>query len=243
MAAISRDQSRAWRAPTMGRSRRLSVTCFVASCTFGQMMDSPNPPSIFNDVLGPVMRGPSSSHSAAAQRIGRLARDLMKGSIQRVRVDYDPSGSLVTTHRTQGSDLGLAGGLLGWEADDARLKNYPQELKKAGIDIEVRYLDYGATHPNTYRLELQAGETTRSLTAISTGGGMIEVQSLDSIPVCLHGDYRHAKPFRQSVDVDFNLPIACQVDHVQRDDRRQPQRQHLADEKQVPLQVGCIDNR
>lgn len=145
-------------------------------------------PSIFNDVLGPVMRGPSSSHSAAAQRIGRLARDLANGRLQRVVVDYDPSGSLVTTHRTQGSDLGLAGGLLGWEADDERLKDYPGELKKAGIEVEVRYLDYGAQHPNTYRLAIQGGETTRSLTAISTGGGIIEVQELDSFPVCLHGD-------------------------------------------------------
>jgi L-serine dehydratase len=103
-------------------------------------------------------------------------------------VDYDPSGSLVTTHRTQGSDLGLAAGLLGWEADDERLKDYTRELKKAGIEVKVRYLDYGAEHPNTYRLELHDGETARTLTAVSTGGGMIEVQALNSIPVCLHGD-------------------------------------------------------
>lgn len=145
-------------------------------------------PSIFNDVLGPVMRGPSSSHSAAALRIGRLARALMKGSLQRVVVDYDPSGSLVTTHLTQGSDLGLAGGLLGWEADDQRLEHYQEELQKAGIEVEIRYLDYGAEHPNTYRLELHDGALVRTLTAVSTGGGMIEVQEIDSIPVCLHGD-------------------------------------------------------
>ncbi len=151
-------------------------------------MEKLSVPSIFNDVLGPVMRGPSSSHSAAAQRIGRLARDLMRGRLQRVVVDYDPSGSLVTTHRTQGSDLGLAAGLLGWEADDERLKNYASELNKAGIEVEVRYLDYGAEHPNTYRLELHDGATARTLTAVSTGGGMIEVQSLNGVPVCLHGD-------------------------------------------------------
>jgi L-serine dehydratase len=147
-----------------------------------------NTPSIFNDVLGPVMRGPSSSHSAAAQRIGRLARDLMKGRFQRVAVEYDPSGALVTTHRTQGSDLGLAGGLLGWEADDERLKNYTRELARAGIEVEVRYVDYGAEHPNTYRLRLHDGESSRTLTAVSTGGGMIEVRELDSIPVQLNGD-------------------------------------------------------
>lgn len=145
-------------------------------------------PSIFNDVLGPVMRGPSSSHSAAAQRIGRLARDLMHGHFQRVTVDYDPSGSLVTTHRTQGSDLGLAGGLLGWDADDERLSQYTEELKKAGIEVEVRYIDYGATHPNTYRIRIQDGDLARTLTAVSTGGGMIEVHELDSLPVNLHGD-------------------------------------------------------
>lgn len=145
-------------------------------------------PSLFNDVLGPVMRGPSSSHSAAALRIGRLARALMNDRLDRVVVDYDPSGTLVTTHRTQGSDLGLAGGLLGWEADDERLEHFETALEEAGIEIEVRYLDYGAEHPNTYRLELSSAEQTRTLTAISTGGGMIEVQDVDGIPLCLHGD-------------------------------------------------------
>jgi L-serine dehydratase len=145
-------------------------------------------PSIFNDVLGPVMRGPSSSHSAAALRIGRLARALMSNRLQRVVVDYDPSGSLVTTHRTQGSDLGLAGGLLGWEADDPRLKDYPSELARAGVEVEVRYLAYGAGHPNTYRLTLWDGELQRTMTAVSTGGGMIEVHEIDGIEVVLHGD-------------------------------------------------------
>jgi len=112
----------------------------------------------------------------------------MKGSLERVVVDYDPSGSLVTTHTTQGSDLGLAGGLLGWDADDGRLEHYQQELQKAGIEVEIRYLDYGAEHPNTYRLQLHDGALVRTLTAVSTGGGMIEVQEIDSIPVCLHGD-------------------------------------------------------
>lgn len=134
------------------------------------------------------MRGPSSSHSAAALRIGRLGRALMKNRLQRVVVDYDPNGSLVTTHRTQGSDLGLAGGLLGWEADDQRLKDFESELRDAGIEVEVRYLGYGAEHPNTYRMTLDDGENTRNLTAISTGGGMIEVHDVDGIPTCLQGD-------------------------------------------------------
>ena len=79
------------------------------------------PPSIFNDVVGPVMRGPSSSHSAASVRIGRLTRDLCGGTPERVLIEFDTEGSLATTHDSQGSDMGLFGGLLGWEADDERV--------------------------------------------------------------------------------------------------------------------------
>src|SRR5210317_220919 len=97
------------------------------------------PPSIFNDVLGPVMRGPSSSHSAASLRIGRLARDLMEGELTEVVVEYDPNGSLVTTHESQGSDLGLFGGLMGWETDDERLPRFREEIVKEGIHVDIRY--------------------------------------------------------------------------------------------------------
>jgi L-serine dehydratase len=101
------------------------------------------------------MRGPSSSHSAASLRIGRMARDLMGGDLSEVVVDYDPSGALVTTHDCQGSDLGLFGGLMGWDTDDARLPKFREEIVVAGIVVEIRYLDYGAEHPNTYRLTLR----------------------------------------------------------------------------------------
>ncbi|MEP6781834.1 MAG: serine dehydratase, partial [Gemmatimonadaceae bacterium] len=71
--------------------------------------------SIFNDVIGPVMRGASSSHCAAALRIGRLARDLMDADIAHVLIEFDTNGSLPNTHQSQGSDMGLFGGLLGWD--------------------------------------------------------------------------------------------------------------------------------
>ena len=146
-------------------------------------------PSIFNDVLGPVMRGPSSSHSAASLRIGRIARDLMGSDITDVTVDYDPNGSLVTTHKSQGSDLGLSGGLMGWETDDSRLPNYQSEIEAEGIKIDIRYLSYGAVHPNTYRLSLRGRRNDHTMTAISTGGGMIEVQEIDGVSLNLKGDY------------------------------------------------------
>ena len=105
------------------------------------------PPSIFNDVLGPVMRGPSSSHSAAANRIGRLTRNLVEEPIQSVTVKYDPNGSLVTTHKDQGSDLGLYSGILGWTPDDPRLPTYRKALEEAGIEVEVGVMDRTATKP------------------------------------------------------------------------------------------------
>ncbi|MEK6194120.1 MAG: hypothetical protein N2F24_07830, partial [Deltaproteobacteria bacterium] len=104
-------------------------------------------PSIFNDVIGPVMRGPSSSHNAAALRIGKIARAIMDNSITNVIVAFDTSGSLPFTHTTQGSDMGLTGGLLGFEADDHRLLSYEEELERNGIVVQYRIDDFGDPHP------------------------------------------------------------------------------------------------
>jgi len=115
--------------------------------------------SIFNDVIGPVMRGPSSSHCAAALRIGRLARDLVGGTPEDVLVEFDRAGSLPTTHDTQGSDMGLCGGLLGWDAADPRLPEAVSALAAAGAQVRFETVDAGDPHPNTYRLTL--GEPAR----------------------------------------------------------------------------------
>ena len=146
-------------------------------------------PSIFNDVIGPVMRGPSSSHCAAAVRIGRLARDLMGGRIERVLMEFDAKGSLAFTHASQGSDMGLFGGLLGWDAQDGRLLDSAAALERAGILIELRIGEYHDTHPNTYRLTLSNSSETHQMIALSTGGGMIEVVEIDGIPLSIKGDY------------------------------------------------------
>ena len=100
-------------------------------------MSAQLPPSIFNDVVGPVMRGPSSSHSAASVRIGRIARDLCGGDPEAVLVQFDTEGSLATTHDSQGSDIGLFSGLLGWDADDERLPQSRAALDAAGIKLEI----------------------------------------------------------------------------------------------------------
>lgn len=144
--------------------------------------------SIYNDVIGPVMRGPSSSHCAAALRIGRLARELMNGAFDEVLIEFDRNGSLPTTHDTQGSDMGLAGGLMGWEADDERLPVSMQVLRESGVRVCIETVDAGDPHPNTYRLTLRHGQERRFLRAISTGGGMIEVLNVDAFDVSMFGD-------------------------------------------------------
>ncbi len=147
-------------------------------------------PSIFNDVIGPVMRGPSSSHCAASLRIGRLCRDLMDGQISHILIEFDPQGSLATTHKSQGSDMGLFGGLLGWEPYDERLQSSAEYIEKAGIITEIEIIPLSASkHPNTYQLTLSSNCESRRMVAISTGGGMIEVVSIDGAPVSIAGDF------------------------------------------------------
>ena len=151
-------------------------------------MSSQLPVSIFNDVIGPVMRGPSSSHCAAALRIGRLARDLMGGPFHEVLVQFDRQGSLPTTHDSQGSDMGLCGGLLGWDAADERLPGSPQALRALGVQLRIETVDAADPHPNTYRLTLRHGQEQHFVRAISTGGGMMEVLNVDGFAVSLFGD-------------------------------------------------------
>lgn len=146
-------------------------------------------PSIFNDVIGPVMRGPSSSHCAASLRIARMCRDLMDGHIKNILIEFDPNGSLATTHKSQGSDMGLFGGFLGWEAHDERLPNSEKYIQEAGIEVLIKIVNIAASHPNTYKITLSNEYETRVLTAISTGGGMIEVIEIDGTVVSMHGDY------------------------------------------------------
>lgn len=146
-------------------------------------------PSIFNDVIGPVMRGPSSSHCAASLRIARLCRDLVDENIKNILIEFDPNGSLATTHKSQGSDMGLFGGFLGWEAHDERLPESDKHIVTAGINVTINITDIGNSHPNLYKITLTNNEETRKLTAISTGGGMIEVTHIDEVPVSMAGDY------------------------------------------------------
>ncbi|MHA2155466.1 MAG: L-serine ammonia-lyase, iron-sulfur-dependent, subunit alpha [Candidatus Hodarchaeales archaeon] len=173
-----------------------------------------NYPSIFNDVLGPIMRGPSSSHCAASVRIGRMARDLMDGNIQEVLIEFDPNGSLATTHDSQGSDMGLCAGFLGWEADDERLTTYNEAIADAGINIKLIINDIKAEHPNTYKLTLKNEEETHELIAISTGGGMIEITEIDRMKVSILGDYYETLIYTKESTVLKYLQNLCVNDEI-----------------------------
>ncbi len=138
------------------------------------------PASIFNNVIGPVMRGPSSSHTAAAVRIGLLAKSLLGADPVKVNVTFDPHGSLTTTYIGQGSAMGLAAGLLGMEITDVNMTEAEKICLEKGIIITYHIEKFDATHPNTYRLELESQDgKSIKLTALSTGGGIIKLIELD----------------------------------------------------------------
>ena len=145
-------------------------------------------PSIFNDVIGPVMRGPSSSHSAAALRIGKICRRLMQGTPGKVVVSYNASDALATTHKSQGSDMGMKGGLLGFEPDDERLLDPDPYLVEDGIDLSFQVCDTGYDLPNFYMVHMQRRELEMEVAAISTGGGMMEVVRINNVAVSIKGD-------------------------------------------------------
>ncbi|NVJ90469.1 MAG: L-serine ammonia-lyase, iron-sulfur-dependent, subunit alpha [Methylocystaceae bacterium] len=161
-------------------------------------------PSIFNDAIGPVMRGASSSHVAAAHRIGAMACDYMDGDFQSVLIEYDPNGSLEPTHDSQGSDMGLFTGLMGWPIIDERMVESRRFLEETGVSVDIRITDYGATHENTYKLSLENETHKLCMIAISIGGGMIEVIEINGTTVSMFGDYHETLVFGDLPDQDLN---------------------------------------
>jgi L-serine dehydratase len=147
-------------------------------------------PSIFNDVIGPVMRGPSSSHTAAAHRIGALIRQFCNPENGKVLVEFDRKGSLATTYEGQGSAMGLICGLLGVSILDPAVIRYRELAQERRLDIRFVITDFEATHPNTYKIEVENNQNEKfQFIAISTGGGMIEMISLNGYSISIRGDY------------------------------------------------------
>jgi L-serine dehydratase len=147
-------------------------------------------PSIFNDVIGPVMRGPSSSHTAASHRIGSLIRQICNPENGKVLVEFDPKGSLATTYEGQGSAMGLICGLLGVSILDPEVIRYKELAKERNLNIEFVITDYKASHPNTYKIQVDSDRQEQfRFIAISTGGGMFELNRINDFEVSIKGDY------------------------------------------------------
>jgi L-serine dehydratase len=153
-------------------------------------MKSKHKPGIFNDVLGPIMRGPSSSHTAAAHRIGSMIRQIAEANFTNIKVKFDKTGALATTYLGQGSALGLAGGLLGLEMTNREIINYEEHLQNSPFSIEYIITDIENKHPNAYEISVQYPDREDlHILAISTGGGMFEIVEWNGFQVSLKGDF------------------------------------------------------
>jgi L-serine dehydratase len=135
------------------------------------------------------MRGPSSSHTAGSYRIGLILKDFVDNQIKSALFEFHPEGSLASTHQTQGSDLGLATGLIGMDILNPDMPDSLEIAKNRGIDISFKITDYPANHPNTYKCTLHDMNNNQfTAVALSTGGGMIKIIDLMGFPTEMLGD-------------------------------------------------------
>lgn len=138
------------------------------------------------DLIGPVMIGPSSSHTAGAARIGLTARMLLGEFI--VRADVGLHGSFAKTYHGHGTDRAIVGGLLGMAVDDERLRDSLAIARDSGLSVYFHSINIRGAHPNTVRVTI-TGSSGAMLTmeAASVGGGNIEVHRIDGLRVNFNG--------------------------------------------------------
>ena len=140
------------------------------------------------DMMGPIMEGPSSSHTAGAARIGKMARTLLGEKPVSARIHLH--GSFAETGRGHGTDRAIVGGLLGMEPDDMRIPFSFDEAKKDGLTFTIDNVELRDAHPNTARIQLDGEHGAHlDIQACSVGGGAIEVHKLDGIDVNFTGSY------------------------------------------------------
>ena len=142
------------------------------------------------DIIGPVMVGPSSSHTAGACRLGLLARCLVGGTPQRAKIELH--GSFARTGEGHGTDKAVVGGLLGFRPDDERLRTALDIAERDGLDFKFEKTTLGEeadVHPNTVRITLERGDRHAVMMGSSLGAGRVLVTEIDGYPVEVTGNY------------------------------------------------------
>jgi len=139
------------------------------------------------DILGPVMIGPSSSHTAGAVRIGLITRELLKN--KPVRADILLTGSFARTYRGHGTDKALIAGILGFKPDDERIRHAPKIARDTGLTVCITTGEIEGAHPNTTKIMLcDAGGRKVSLIGSSVGGGNILISEINGLHVHITGE-------------------------------------------------------
>lgn len=142
--------------------------------------------SVF-EIIGPVMIGPSSSHTAGAARIGRVARDLFGRQPEWAKIYL--YGSFAETYKGHGTDVAIIGGLLDYDTFDERIKTSFEDAAALGMTFEFIPEEEEADHPNTARVVIGDSQGEMELVGISIGGGTMEVTELNGFPLRLSGHF------------------------------------------------------
>lgn len=146
--------------------------------------------SIFNEVIGPIMRGPSSSHTAASYHLGKIIRDLLDETPKQVIINFAKNGSYAEVYHQQGSDLGFATGIMGKEIISDGFNDALKNAEKYGIDIQFKVKEFEQkVHPNTISITgVSTAGSEIDVLAKSIGGGAVQVDELNKWPVNITGD-------------------------------------------------------
>jgi len=140
------------------------------------------------DVIGPIMVGPSSSHTAGAARIGAIANKICGGIP--TRVSFYLHGSFAETYLGHGTDNALVGGILGMLPSDERLRHSFQYAREKGLDFEFNTIDLGDVHPNTVKIIMCSHDgVIHEVIGSSIGGGSVLITSVDNARVEFSGKY------------------------------------------------------
>lgn len=140
------------------------------------------------DIMGPVMIGPSSSHTAGAARLGLITRRLLGSEPASAKIVFH--GSFAKTYKGHGTDRAVIAGLLNMKPDDPDLRHSMVIAKERGIDIQITTAEIPDAHPNTARITLTGHDgKTVTLQGSSIGGGNIRVDYINGMPTQLSGQY------------------------------------------------------